>query len=89
MLLDLSSLVAYGGTPRQGAALLESCCTYFKAYGKKQFCFNDLQIFLQVLDSTMAQSLLKEVKAHIKKEQADLSGDQDQLREVDDLESVS
>ncbi|KAI4147842.1 MAG: hypothetical protein LQ341_001715 [Variospora aurantia] len=87
MLLDLSSLVAYGGTPRQGAALLESCCTYFKAYGKKQFCFNDLQIFLQVLDSTMAQSLLKEVKAHIKKEQADLSGDQDQLREVDDLES--
>ncbi|KAL8655697.1 MAG: hypothetical protein Q9210_000719 [Variospora velana] len=87
MLLDLSNLVAYGGTPRQGAALVESCCTYFKAYGKKQFCFNDLQIFLQALDSTMAQRLLKEVDAHVKKEQADLSGDQDQLRDLDDLES--
>ncbi|KAI4120089.1 MAG: hypothetical protein LQ345_000045 [Seirophora villosa] len=87
MMLDLSNLVANGGTPQRGGELVESCCTYFKAYGKKQFCFNDLQMFLQGLDSTVAHSLLQEVKAYVKKEQADLSGNQDQFRDLDDLES--
>ncbi|KAL9013220.1 MAG: hypothetical protein Q9173_002077 [Seirophora scorigena] len=87
MMLDLSNLVACGGTPRQGGELVESCCTYFKAYGTKQFCFNDLQMFLQALDSTVAQSLLKEVKTYVKKEHADLSGDRNQFRDLEDLES--
>lgn len=87
MLFDLHNLSPIEDTEGQKANLAEACLAYFKVYGKKIFCFNDLQTFIEGLDSVTAQSFLKEVRLWCLREHERFFG-QDQVRDLDDLHTV-
>ncbi|KAL9007123.1 MAG: hypothetical protein Q9188_000158 [Gyalolechia gomerana] len=62
MLGDLSNASTSESIEENEADLVEACLNYFKVYGQKQFCYNDLQIFIQGFGLVSTQSFLQEAK---------------------------
>ncbi|KAL8944576.1 MAG: hypothetical protein Q9216_000379 [Gyalolechia sp. 2 TL-2023] len=88
MLGDLCNASTTESSKLNKANLVEACLTYFKVYGKKQFCYNDLQIFVQAFDSVSTESFLREAKLWCFEEYRGFFG-QDQLRNLYNPEMVS
>ncbi|KAL9031855.1 MAG: hypothetical protein Q9196_000169 [Gyalolechia fulgens] len=83
MLGDFSDASTIESIKENEADLVEACLTYFKVYGKKQFCYNDLEIFVQGFNPVSTQSFLQEAKLWCLGEQRSFFG-QDQVRDLDD-----
>lgn len=79
MLFDLSNLANRADSEGRGAALVEACCTYFMVYGRKSFCFDDLRMFLQALETTAMRNLLMVIWDYIDIAEDDLSGEPYQI----------
>lgn len=63
--------------------LVEACLTYFKVFGKKLFCYYDLQPFVHGFDSGSTQRFLEDAKLWSLREHRTSFG-QDQARDSDE-----
>ena len=88
MLHDLDKAILGERAESPSLNLAEACLTYFKLNGKKQYCFNDIQMFMQGLDLMATRKLLEGIKAWCLKEHESLYG-QEQTQDLDSQDMVS
>lgn len=88
MLGDLSNASTSESIEENEADLVEACLNYFKVYGQKHFCYNDLQIFIQGFGLVSTQSFLQEAKLWCLGEHRSFFGNY-QVRNLGDPDMVS